>query len=167
MSHVTAKIKAFINDQNICLSGDWVDVLGCNCCNRNVRDDIKGVVEPFYFTLLASKLYQSEILTCTTCVSIGIKFTICNREWEHYPSSILARFIDCWPTFCLPDWTAPILLGSLHSVDLSLEDSSLLKKESSSLSSMDFPSVTLCCSGCCTGLILDTLSLLYPSHLWP
>jgi hypothetical protein len=57
MSHVTAEIKAFIADQNICLSGDWVDVFGCNCGNRNVRDDIKGVVEPFYFTLLASKFY--------------------------------------------------------------------------------------------------------------
>ncbi len=84
MSHVTAEIKAFIDNQNICLSGDWVDVLGCDCCNRNVRDDIKGVVEPFYFTMLASKFYQSEILTRTTCVSVGIKFTICNREWEHY-----------------------------------------------------------------------------------
>jgi len=92
MSHVTAKIKAFIDNQNICLSGDWVDVLGCDCCNWNIRDDIKSVVEPFYFTLLASNFYQSEILTRTTCVSMGIKFTICNREWEHYPFINLCRF---------------------------------------------------------------------------
>jgi hypothetical protein len=92
MSHVTAEKKAFIDNQNICLSGDWVDVLGCDCCNWNVRDDIKGVMEPLYFTLLASKFYQSEILTRTTCVSMGIKFTIYNREWEHYPFINLCTF---------------------------------------------------------------------------
>ncbi len=167
MSHVTAKIKAFIDDQNICLSGDWVDILGCNCCNWNVRDDIKGVVKPFtsHCWQVSSTSLKFSPAQLVSAWESSSQFAIGSGNTT--PSSIFACFIDCWLTFCLSDWTAPILLGSLCSVSLSPEDSSLLKKESSSLSSMEFPSVTLCCSGCCTGLILDTLSLLYPSYLWP